>query len=79
MADDLIAALELGADAVLGYERTSVAERVKASFAIRAHIEHLRAGGERAAVVAYLNSYDPQLADAIESGAHMPGAGEEGR
>ena len=44
MNDDLIAALELAADAVLSYARTSVAERVKASCAISQHIADLRAG-----------------------------------
>jgi hypothetical protein len=49
---------------------------------IRAHIADLRAGGERAKVVAYIQSLDKgllamlpntqrRLADAIASGAHM--------
>lgn len=55
MNDDLIAALELAADAIMGYDRTSVAERVKASCAIGAHIADLRAGNlvRREDVVAY--------------------------
>ena len=73
--DETIAALERAAD-VLETQQPNSTNREKDDAArIRAHIETLRNGDERAQIVAWLRSFctdmTDALADAIEAGAHL--------
>lgn len=74
MNDELIAAPERAAavvDATLDHSRSAHPQLRRDAALIRALIERERNGGERAQIVAYLEDYDPQLANAIEAGAHL--------
>ena len=76
--DELIAALELAASALDWHIHSGM--HIRAAASVRAHIADLKAGGERAKMVAqiaaYIEDYDPTMADAVAerfaaSGAHM--------